>query len=487
MDPLKSTLLFCASFLAGVLNSVLGGGSFISFPALIFAGVPPRIANATNAVSLWPAGVASAIGYAKDIEVPRNQIVHLAAASTIGAMGGALLLLLTPEASFVQLMPFLMLGATLIFTFGKKIAAFARGFGAGHAAFGLIVQTLIAVYGGYFGGGMGVLMLAGFAILGMDNVHSMNGLRSILGAVINGVAMIAFVAAGAVAWEPAIIMSLGASLGGYLGARVARRVDPKLVRTLVTILAWGMTLYFFIGLMGCRTPDDRMPFGIPQKTVELGPTRLVERSGYLLEHSDQRRIPLWVVEHLTAEDLQPVPEYRRPRWKADPELPPEHRAEDQDYRELSKDRDVDRGHLAPSADFGTKESRDETFYLSNAVPQNSRLNRGAWRILEERVRAWAAECGEAWVITGAIAREPLGTERVTVPQAVFKIILAKRTGRWEALAFAAANDEPEAKTKIETFLVAIDAIEAAAGLDFFPQLSAELERLLERSVGRLWD
>lgn len=490
MDPVKSALLFVASFFAGALNSVLGGGSFISFPALIFAGVPPRIANATNALSLWPAGVASALGYAKDIDVPRAQIVNLAIASTIGALAGAILLLVTPESSFVQLMPFLMLGATLIFTFGKRLAVIARSFGAGHAVFGLIVQALIAVYGGYFGGGMGILMLAGFAILGMDNMHAMNGLRSILGAVINGVAMVAFVVAGAIAWEPAIIMSVGATLGGYLGAVGARRVDPKHVRVFVTILAWGMTLYFFLGATGCRTPDDRMPFGVPRKTVELGPTRLVERSGYLLEHSDVRRIPIWVVEHITAEDLHPVPKYRRPRWKADPELPPDVRAEDEDYKRLSKEQPIDRGHLAPSADFGSKDARDETFYLSNAVPQISRINRGVWRILEEKIRAWAAKRGEAWVITGAIAGAPPSGERVAVPKMVYKIVLAKRSADapWEALAFASKNEEPaeQRPVRIEELLVAIDAIEDESGLDFFPELPGELEPALESQRGALW-
>lgn len=241
---MNDAVLFVAAFLAGTLNSVLGGGSFISFPALVFAGVAPRIANATNALALWPAGVASAIGYAKDIDIPRRTLIAYALASAVGAIGGALLLLYTPERAFVVLVPWLMLAATLIFTFGRAIAARLKSEHARSLALGVALQFAIAVYGGYFGGGMGILMLAAFAVLGMENMHGMNGLRSILSATINGVAVIVFVAAGAIAWQPAILMATGASLGGYLGAIGARRIDPRFIRALVTVLAWGMTAYF---------------------------------------------------------------------------------------------------------------------------------------------------------------------------------------------------------------------------------------------------
>lgn len=241
---MTDAILFAAAFLAGALNSVLGGGSFISFPALIFAGVTPLVANATNALALWPAGLASAAGYAKDIDVPRRTLIPLICASSIGGIGGALLLLYTPEKKFVELVPYLMLAATLIFTFGKSLASKIKTEHARSIVFGCVLQAVIAVYGGYFGGGMGILMLASFHLMGMHHVHAMNGLRSILGGTINGVAVIAFVAAGAIAWRPAIIMAAAATLGGYLGAIVARRIDPAVVRLLVTVLAWVMTAYF---------------------------------------------------------------------------------------------------------------------------------------------------------------------------------------------------------------------------------------------------
>jgi hypothetical protein len=238
-------VLFATGFLAGVLNSVLGGGSFISFPALIFAGVPPVRANATNALAQWTSGLTSAAGYARDIDVPPRTAGVLIACSSLGAVAGALLLLYTPESRFLDLVPWLLLTATLIFTFGKRIAALNPS-KPRSLAFASTLQVGIAVYGGYFGGGMGILMLASFAMMGMPGIHAMNGLRSILGAAINGVAVVAFVIAGAIEWGPAILMAIASSLGGYLGARIARRIRPEVVKRFVLVLAWAMTAWFML-------------------------------------------------------------------------------------------------------------------------------------------------------------------------------------------------------------------------------------------------
>jgi len=231
MSPFVAALLFGAAFLAGALNSVAGGGSFISFPALLFAGVSPVIANATNTVGVWPGGVASAYAYRKDLEQPRAVLVALGVASFVGGGVGALLLLETRESTFVA----------------AKLRARASGGESRYALAGVaLFQLVISIYGGYFGAGMGILMLAALSMMGMTNIHAMNGLKTILSTLINGVAVVAFIVARAVAWGPAVVMILGGTAGGFLGAKIARKLAPATVRKLVLVVAWGMTIYFFV-------------------------------------------------------------------------------------------------------------------------------------------------------------------------------------------------------------------------------------------------
>jgi uncharacterized protein len=247
---LSFVFLFLAAALGGALNSVAGGGSFISFPSLLFAGITPVVANATNSVALWPAAVASAIAYRRELDVPKPVFVALAVASLAGGLGGALLLLRTPDSTFVKQLPWLLFAATMLFTLGPTLSKRLKLGGGGHsrAALGatMLAQLVIAIYGGYFGGGMGILMLAAMSLIGMTKIHTMNGLKSILGVLINGIAVVAFVVSGAVAWEPGIVMVAGGMLGGYGGASVARRVDPRWVRLFVSAVAWAMTVYFFV-------------------------------------------------------------------------------------------------------------------------------------------------------------------------------------------------------------------------------------------------
>jgi uncharacterized membrane protein YfcA len=247
----QGVVLFVAAALAGGLNSVAGGGSFLTFPTLLFTGVPPVSANATSAVALWPGSLASVIAYRREIESFGRLAIVFSIMSLAGGAIGALLLLRTPHTTFVALVPWLMLVATAVFTIGGPLTAGLRRRAekqGGHAALatGAILQLAISVYGGYFGGGMGILMLAVFALEGMTNIHAMNGLKNLLGVMINGVAVIAFAIAGAVAWGPAAVMIVGAIAGGYGGASVARRLDPTLVKRGVMIIAWALTIYFFL-------------------------------------------------------------------------------------------------------------------------------------------------------------------------------------------------------------------------------------------------
>lgn len=240
-----AALLFAAGTAGGAINSVAGGGSFLVFPSLLLVGVPPVAANATTAVALWPAGIASTIAYRRDLPRERRSILVLAVASALGGTLGALLLLKTSDQTFTKILPLLMLAASVVFTLGPRVSRMHRG---GHLplAAGAFIQLLISTYGGYFGGGMGILMLATYTLMGMSNLHTMNGLKTLLGVLINGAANVAFFVAHKVVVAVAIPVAVGSIVGGWFGAAVARRLHPDRVRLFVLVFAWGLTAYFFV-------------------------------------------------------------------------------------------------------------------------------------------------------------------------------------------------------------------------------------------------
>ncbi len=254
MTFLQACLLFIAAILGGTLNSVAGGGSFIGFPALIFTGVPPINANATNTVALWPGSVASMRAYRKELaEQDRKLLLVLGGTSLVGGVFGAILLLRTPQSTFTLLIPYLLLLATLLFTFSKPITGFLRKYipykeQSSWPALLVVAffQIIIAIYGGYFGGGIGILMLATLGMMGMEDINEMNAVKTLLQASINGVAVITFIIAGAVAWPQAILMVVGAIIGGYGGAYFARQIDQRWIRLFVILVGSSMTLYFFL-------------------------------------------------------------------------------------------------------------------------------------------------------------------------------------------------------------------------------------------------
>ncbi len=264
--------LFAAAFIGGALNSVAGGGSFIALPTLMYAGVSPVSANATTAFAMWPGAVASVVAYRREMSATRAWMVRLGAISVVGGLLGGLLLVRTSDESFLRLLPWLMLLAAVTFTFGNRITAWARlkttgaraavdtgaGSDPGRAPFAapasrhvpgwtLLLQLLIATYGGYFGGGMGIMMLAAMSVAGMDDIHEMNALKSLLSVGINGIAVATFIVDGTITWAPGLVMVAGGISGGYLGAALARRVAGTAVRTIVTVVAWMLTAYFFLG------------------------------------------------------------------------------------------------------------------------------------------------------------------------------------------------------------------------------------------------
>lgn len=250
MPPHSAIVLFIAGALGGALNAVAGGGSFVAFPALLFTGIPPIPANATNCFALWVGTTASGGAYRERLNISRRVLVPLILISVIGGVAGAILLLKTPAHAFMRVLPWLMLGATLLFAFGKKLSG-NRTSSLAHDAsttalfWACVFEFFVAIYGGYFGGGVGIINLAMLAALGMTDIHAMNALKVVLGAIINGVAVVTFIAAHAIVWPEGIVMTAGAVLGGYSAAHFSQKLPQSWIRIFVILVGAGMTLYFF--------------------------------------------------------------------------------------------------------------------------------------------------------------------------------------------------------------------------------------------------
>lgn len=242
-------LLAGAAFMAGVMNALAGGGTFLTFPALVLTGVPSVVANASNAVALVPASFASAWAYRHDYQpVDSLSLKAMIAASLAGSVIGAVLLISTPESTFDVLVPWLLLGATLVFAFGPKFIPTLRArFHIGPVGL-LCLQFLVSIYGGYFGGAMGIVMLAVYSLFGLTSLNAMNALKSTLAGFVNGIAVVIFIATGNVVWKQTLVMMVFAIVGGYLGAHYGRRLNPKLLRALIIAISVAVTVAFFIRL-----------------------------------------------------------------------------------------------------------------------------------------------------------------------------------------------------------------------------------------------
>jgi uncharacterized membrane protein YfcA len=239
-------LLIAAAFLAGAINSVAGGGSFLTFPSLVFAGVPAVIANASNTVALVPGSLASAFSYRGDIaRMEAGRVKTWFLVSLLGGAIGAALLLWTSDKAFRQLAPWLLFFATLLFAFGGRMSAALRGRLHSSQSLMLILLFPIAVYGGYFGGGIGIMILAAFRLYGLTDIHGMNGIKTILSTALNAIASLIFIAAHQIWWRPTLLMMAAGIAGGYLGPVLARRLKPEIIRGVVIVVGVIMTIYFF--------------------------------------------------------------------------------------------------------------------------------------------------------------------------------------------------------------------------------------------------
>jgi hypothetical protein len=243
-------LLSVAGFAAGVLNAVAGGGTFLSLPALIAVGVPPVAANATATLAALPGYLSSAWGFRHDMQAEGAlSLPAIAVCGTAGGLLGALLLIITPGDAFLWIVPWLLLLATVMFALGPGLMAHAQG--RGGASVGVAVSAaavlVVSIYGGYFNGGLGIMLLATFGLLGYRNLHGMNGLKTTLSALLSLVSSVAFIAADLIAWEQALPMAVSTMIGGYVGARASRRITrTDLLRHFVTAVGALMALIFFL-------------------------------------------------------------------------------------------------------------------------------------------------------------------------------------------------------------------------------------------------
>jgi uncharacterized membrane protein YfcA len=246
---LETLLLIAAGFFAGILNTIAGGGTFLTFPALVLVGIPPVAANATSTVAAFPGYLAGAVGFRRELaaftgpELLRHLCVTMA-----GGLVGSLLLLFSSNDAFSALVPFLLFAATLAFLYGDRV----RGFAARHrlsprpqGAGGLFA---VCVYGGYFNGGLGIILLALFALWGMTDIHRMNGLKTATSFALASISTVIFATAGLVHWPEAVVMMVATTVGGYAGAPLARALPRPLIRGVIAAIGFGTSALFFFRL-----------------------------------------------------------------------------------------------------------------------------------------------------------------------------------------------------------------------------------------------
>ena len=287
MNLWQEVVIAAAAFAAGLINSVAGGGTLVSFPALLWIGRDAVLANATSTVALWPASLAGAYGFRREQKGGARLFLLFAAPSLLGGILGAVLLLRTPSVTFARLVPFLILFATFLLAVQEPLSRRLRGAGRGRRGAGadepsgggvkeqkgarerrrgvhgettsrawwagaIVFQFFVGLYGGYFGAGIGILMLAALGLLGFTDIHRMNALKNLLAICINGVAAFYFIASGAVIWADVLVMTFAAIAGGYSGARLAYRLGRRFVRLAVIAIGLAMSASLFLKMLNAE-------------------------------------------------------------------------------------------------------------------------------------------------------------------------------------------------------------------------------------------
>ncbi len=245
-------MLLVAGLVAGALNTLAGGGSFVAFPALLAAGIPPVIANATNTYAALPGYVSGAVGFRDELSKHRRLLLPYTAIALLFGYAGAELLLHVSNEAFNQIVPWLMLLAVLLFAFGNQmnqfIAARSAGLKGARATGAILLTALLAalcVYGGFFNAGLGIMLLAYLALAGMTDIHAMNGLKLWISSVVAVIAVVRFALSGSIDWYYGTITLAGVVVGAYVAARLAHHIPRNLLRVLVIVYAAALTAWFF--------------------------------------------------------------------------------------------------------------------------------------------------------------------------------------------------------------------------------------------------
>ncbi|HXG95128.1 MAG TPA: sulfite exporter TauE/SafE family protein [Blastocatellia bacterium] len=265
----QGLVISAAAFGGGMMNSVAGGGTLLTFPALIWMGIDPKVANVTSTVALWPGSLGAMFGFRRELAGSRRWMIVLGPASVLGGLVGAILLLQTPSRTFAAIVPYLILFATLLFAAGEPLTRMLRRKRIESSQHGPIqsgdaeqiaapdstswagaatLQFFSSVYGGYFGAGNGIIMLAGMTLFGLTDIHQMNGLKNFFAVCINVIASAYFILSGALndSWAIALVMTVSAIAGGYVGAGLARRSGRRAVRRAVVVIGIAMALSLFL-------------------------------------------------------------------------------------------------------------------------------------------------------------------------------------------------------------------------------------------------
>ncbi|MFH4964059.1 sulfite exporter TauE/SafE family protein [Gaetbulibacter sp. M235] len=250
MDIFTLTMLLLASILGSSLNAVAGGGGFITYPSLIFSNIPNLNANGISTVALWPGNITSAVAYRKDIELSRKLILYFVMSISLGGFVGAYLFLNTSSTLFSIFVPFFLLFTWLLFVFSKTIRNYFSSYLTDlHFItpnyFHIVFMFFIGIYGGYFGAGLGMIILTAFSLLGLKKLNEMNGIKVILVSFNNGIAALTYIFSGIVIWQYTLVMIIGALIGGFYGAKLTRQINQNFLHNFVIVIGAIITLIFF--------------------------------------------------------------------------------------------------------------------------------------------------------------------------------------------------------------------------------------------------
>ena len=250
MSPIEAIAILAAGLAAGTINTIVGSGSLITFPTLLAFGYAPVLANVSNTVGLVPGSLSGAIGYRRELDGKRGRVVRLGLAAAVGGLTGGLLLLVLPATTFQRIVPILILGSVILIAIQPRLSRAMgdrRKVGAEHTGPLVITLYLTGIYGGYFGAGQGVIMMALLGVFLPDDLQRLNGLKNVLAVLINGVAAVLFILLSPIAWSAAILLAIGAIIGGQVGAVVGRRLPSNVLRGAIIVVGTVVGVRLLLG------------------------------------------------------------------------------------------------------------------------------------------------------------------------------------------------------------------------------------------------